>query len=268
MGGGWGWGSCGRVETVPHLPTPTPTLPHKGGGRRRIGEFRHCQPVGEFQRLLEQIRQPRGDAGPHHDAVDHDVDVMGEFLVERRRVGDLVEGAVDFDTLVALLHELGELLAVLALAAAHDRREEIKPGAFRQRQDAVDHLRHRLTLDRQAGGRRIRHADAGPEEPHVIVDFGDGADCRARIARGGFLFDGNRRRQAVDLVDVRLLHHLQELPRVGRQALDVAPLALRIDGVEGQRGFAGPGQAGEHHQLVARNVEIDVLEIVLARAAN
>ena len=29
-----------------------------------------------------------------------------------------------------------------------------------------------------------------------------------------------------------------------------------------------PDRPGEHHQLVARNVEIDVLEIVLARAAD
>src|ERR1700733_8266595 len=31
---------------------------------------------------------------------------------------------------------------------------------------------------------------------------------------------------------------------------------------------SGTGQAGEHHELVARNVEVDVLEIVLAGAAN
>ena len=207
-------------------------------------------------------------SGAHHDAVDHHVDVVGEFLVERRHVGDLVELAVDLDALEALLHELGEFLAVLALAAAHHRREQIKPRAFRQRQDAVDHLRHGLALDRQPGRGRVGHADARPQQPHVVVDLGDGADRGARIARGGLLLDGDGRRQAVDLVDVRLLHHLQELPRIGRQALDVAALALGIDGVEGERGFARAGQAGEHHQLVARNVEVDVLEIVLARAAD
>ena len=193
---------------------------------------------------------------------------MGEFLVERRHFGDLVELAVDFDALVALLHELGELLAVLAFAAAHDRREQIKPRAFRQSKNAVDHLRHGLALDRQAGRRRVGHADARPEQPHVVVDLGDGADRRARIARGGFLLDGNGRRQAVDLVDVRLLHHLQKLPRVGGQALDIAALAFRIDGVEGERGFARARQPGEHHQPVARNIEIDVFEIVLAGAAD
>ena len=247
---------------------PTPSLPHKGGGRRGVGEFRDRQPVGELERLLQRIRKPRRNIRPHHQAVDHHVDVVGEFLVERRHFGDLVERAVDFDALVALLHELGELLAVLAFAAAHDGRQQIKPRALRQRQDAVDHLRHGLALDRQTRRRRVGHADARPQQPHVVVDLGDGAHRRARIARGGFLLDGNGRRQAVDLVDVRLLHHFQKLPGVGGQALDIAALAFRIDGVEGERGFAGAGQPGEHHQAVARNIEIDILEIVLARAAD
>ena len=237
-------------------------------GARRVGELHHRQAVGELQRRLERIREPRRDVGPHHQAVDHHVDVVLELLVERRRVGDLVELAVDLDALVALLHELGELLAVLALAAAHHRRQQIEPRALGQRQHAVDHLRDGLALDRQAGRRRIGHADARPQQPHVVVDLGDGADGRARIARGGLLLDRDGGREAVDLVDVRLLHHLQELAGVGRQRLDVAALALGVDGVEGERGFARARQAGEHDQLVARDLDVDVLEIVLARAAD
>ena len=236
--------------------------------RRCIGNLRHRKPISKFERLFERIRQPRRDVRPHHQAIDHHIDVVGELLVECRYFGDLVEIAVDFDALKTLAHEFGEFLAVLALAAAHHRRQQIKPGAFGQRHDAVDHLRDGLALDRQSGRRRIGYADARPEQPHVIVDFGDGADRRARIARGGLLLDGNGRRQAVDLIDVRLLHHLQELTRVSRQALDIPALALGIDGVEGERGLARAGQAGEHHQPVARNVEVDVFEIVLARAAD
>ncbi len=63
--------------------------------------------------------------------------------------------------------------------------------------------------------------------------------------RGGFLFDGNGRGQALDVIDVRLLHYRQELARVGRQRFDIAALALGIDRVEGQRRLAGPGQAGD-----------------------
>ena len=86
--------------------------------------------------------------------------------------------------------------------------------------------------------------------------------------RGRLLLDGDGRRQPVDVVDVRLLHHLQELARVGRQALDVAALALGIDRVERQRGLARAGQPREHDQRVARDLQVDVLQVVLARAAD
>ena len=173
-----------------------------------------------------------------------------------------------FTPLEAALHEFGDLLAVLALAAADDRREQIEPRALGQREHAVDHLADRLALDRQAGRRRIGNADARPQQAHVVVDFGDGADGRARVLRGRLLLDRDRRRQPVDLVDVGLLHHLEELARIGRERLDIAALALGIDRVEGERGFARAGQAGEHDELVARDRQIDVLEIVLARAAH
>ena len=75
-------------------------------------------------------------------------------------------------------------------------------------------------------------------------------------------------REAGDMVDVRLLHHLEELAGVGRQALDVAALALGIDGVEGEARLARAREAGDDRQLVARDVDVDRLEVVLARAAD
>ena len=236
--------------------------------RAAVRHLGNRQPVGELQRLLERIREPRADVGPHHDAVDHHVDVVGELLVERRHFGDLVELSIDLDALVALLEELGELLAVFALAAAYHRRQQIEPRAVRQRQNAVDHLTDGLAFDRQAGRGRVGHADARPQQPHVVVDLGDGADGGARVFRGGLLLDRNRRGQAVDLVDVRLLHHFEELARVSRERLHVAALAFRVDRVERQRGLARAGQAGEHHELVARDLHVDVFQIVLARPAD
>ena len=83
-----------------------------------------------------------------------------------------------------------------------------------------------------------------------------------------FLFDRDRRRQAFDVVDVGLVHHAEELAGVGGQRFDVAALAFGIDGVEGERGLAGAGQAGDHDQLLARQVEVDVLEVVRACTAD
>jgi hypothetical protein len=88
------------------------------------------------------------------------------------------------------------------------------------------------------------------------------------IVRGGLLLDRNGRRQAFDQVDVGLFHQLQELARIGRQRLDIAALAFGIQRVERERGFARAGQAGDDDQLVARQVEIDVLEVVRTGAAN
>ena len=50
--------------------------------------------------------------------------------------------------------------------------------------------------------------------------------------------------------------------------LDVAALALGEDRVEGQARLAGAGQPGEDDQRVPRQVERDVLEVVLAGAAD
>jgi hypothetical protein len=113
----------------------------------------------------------------------------------------------------------------------------------------------------------VRRAGAREQQPQVVVDLGDGADGGARVVAGGLLLDRDRGRQALDQVDVGLVHQLQELPRIGRQALDVAALALGIQGVEGERRLARARQAGDHHQLVARQVEVDVLEVVRARPA-
>ena len=122
--------------------------------------------------------------------------------------------------------------------------------------------------ERLAAGVAVGLADARPEEAHVVVDLGDGAHGGARIVGGGFLVDGDGWRQALDLVDVGLLELAQELPGVGRQGLDVAPLALGVEGVEGQARLAGAGDARDHHELVARDLKVDVLEIVFPRAAN
>ena len=92
--------------------------------------------------------------------------------------------------------------------------------------------RHQL-LFRVVGA--IRLADPREQQAQVVVDLGDGADGRARVVRRRFLLDRDRRRQAFDQIDVGLFHGLQELPRIGRQRLDVAALALGVERVEGER---------------------------------
>ncbi len=129
-------------------------------------------------------------------------------------------------------------------------------------QHGIHHLAHGLRGEVDVVVGAARRAGARVQQAQVVVDFGDRADGGARIVRGRLLLDGDGRRQAFDGVDVRLFHHRQELPRVGGQRFDIAALAFGINGVEGQRGLAGARQAGEHDQPVARQVEVDILQVV------
>ena len=63
-------------------------------------------------------------------------------------------------------------------------------------------------------------------------------------------------------------HLAEELPRVAGQRFNVAALTLGVDRVKRQGRFARAGQAGEHHQLVARNLDVDVFQVVLSRTFN
>ena len=88
------------------------------------------------------------------------------------------------------------------------------------------------------------------------------------IAGGVLLLDGDGGGEAVDEVDVGLLDALEKLPRVGGKRLDVAALALGVDGVKGERRLAGAGDSGDDGQLAVGNVAVDVFQVVGPRAAD
>ncbi len=127
-----------------------------------IGVFGDRDAVGEFERGFERIREPVAELAIDDDAVDDDFDVVLQILVEPSDLVELEHLAVDLDPLKAAPLQLGELFAVFAFAAAHDRGQQIEPGALRHRQHAVDHLRDGLADDRQTRGGRVGNADPRP----------------------------------------------------------------------------------------------------------
>jgi hypothetical protein len=225
---------------------------------------------------LDGVRQALAQVGPHHEPVDHARDVVLVALVEHDSTTGFAGGArveepdlpVDLGAREALGPQLLELLAVLTLAAAHDRREHHEPRALGRGHDLVDDLLGRLGRDRAAAVVAVGLADPRPQQAQVVVDLRDRADRRARVARRRLLVDRDRRRQALDGVDVRLVHLPEELTRVGAQRLDVAALPLRVDRVEGQRRLARSGQARDDDQRLPRELDGDVLEVVLAGAGD
>ncbi|MNS64546.1 hypothetical protein D3C72_976790 [compost metagenome] len=234
--------------------------------------------VGQPQRGLERLGQALLDVGAHLHAVDHHVDAVLLGLLQLGQLVDLIHpglglmrGAAaraDAEAHEALRLHAVEQVRVLALAVDHHRRQDHQLGVLRQRQRRIHHLRHALRLQRQVVVGAVGRAGAGVQEAQVVVDLGHRAHGGARVVAGGLLLDADGGRQALDHIDIGLVHELQELPRIGREAFHVAPLPLGIQRVERQARLARARQAGDHHQLVARDVEIDVLQVVGARAAD
>ncbi len=182
--------------------------------------------------------------------------------------GDLLVGpadlTVDPDPGVAFPVEVLEDLLVGPFLLPHDRgKDGDRPGHGGGY--VVRDLLGRLGLDGDVVLRAERCSHPGKEEPEVVVDLGDRADGAPGVFGCRLLFDGYGGREPVDAVDVRFPHQAEELPRVGGERLHVAPLAFGVDGVEGQRGFSRPGDAGEDDEPIAREFDGDVLEVVLPR---
>ena len=128
-------------------------------------------------------------------------------------------------------------LRVFTLASANDGSHDLHPARFGQRTDLIHDLIHSLPADLLAAVRAVRRSDARPEQSKIIVDLRDRADRRTRIAAGRLLVDGDCGRHTFYGIDVRLVHLSEKLPRIGRQALDIAALALGKNRIEGQTGF-------------------------------
>ena len=217
------------------------------------------------RRRLERIGKARADVRLDDETVHDDLDVVLLVFLELDRLGKVVDQAVRTHADKAALAGRLKLLLVLALAPAHDRREHLDFRALRQREHLVDDLVDRLLADLPAADRAVRHADAGVQQTQIVVDLRDRAHGRARVLRGRLLVDRDRRGKPVDVVDVRLFHLAEEHARVARKRLDVPPLPLRVNRIEGERGLARAGKARQHDELVARQLHADVFEVVLPR---
>src|SRR5512145_466935 len=114
----------------------------------------------------------------------------------------------------------------------------------------------------------MEDGDLGEQQLKMIMEFGHGADRGAGGAYGPALIDGNGRRDAFDGLNIRLVHAVEKLPRVGGKTLDVAALAFGVENIEGERGFARAADTGDDGQLIERNLDVEVLEIILPGAAD
>ena len=223
--------------------------------------------VGEVERDFDRFCEPALDARLHDQPIDDDVDGVVAPAIELDVFVERAERAVDARLGEPFFLQLGELLLELPFAAADDRRQHVDARILRIQHHHVHDALERLRGDLAPALMAMRDADVREQQPQVVVNLGDGAHRRSRVRGGRLLLDGDRGRETVDEIDVRLLHLLEKLARVGRQRLDITPLPFGVNRVEGERRFSRARQPGNDRELVARNIDVDIAKIVNAGAA-
>ena len=108
--------------------------------------------------------------------------------------------------------------------------------------------------------------DPGEEEAEVIVDLRHRPHGGAGIVGCRPLLDGDGRGEPLDGLHVGLVHLPDELSGISGKRLHIAPLPLGVDRVKGERRLSGAADAGDDDEFIPRDVEIDVLEVVLCGA--
>src|SRR5262249_28668427 len=193
------------------LFAPLPPLWGRGRGWGGFHRDDH-RPFAERQRLLHGFGEAWSDLRVIFEAVDYDLDVMLDAPVEPEVVGQPDHLPVNAGTNESAAQHVLEQVLVLALLAAHHRRQNQEPRPLRKRHDSGDDLLARLRRDRPAALRAVPRADSGVKDAQVIVNLGDGADGRARVASRRFLLNTDRRRQPRQVIDVGLLQLPEKLP--------------------------------------------------------
>src|SRR5262249_23713247 len=233
-----------------------------------VDQIDRDQALRELRRGLDRLPEARAQVRLEHEPVDDHLDRVLVLLVQDDLVFEQLLLAVDLHARETLAPQLLEDVLVLALAVAHDRCVDGEAGPLGHREDLVDDRLEALPGDRPAADGAVWAADPREEQAQVVIDLGNGADGRARVPRRRLLVDRDRRREPVDRVDVGLLHHLQELARVGGERLHVPPLPFGVDRVEGEARLARARQPGDADQLVPRQDDGDVFEVVLPRTVD
>ena len=99
---------------------------------------------------------------------------------------------------------------------------------------------------------------------HIVVDFGDRPDGGSRRPAGVLLLDADGGRQTVDVVHFGRLQAAQELACIGAERFDVSPLTFGVNRVDGETALPASAGSGADGHLATRDIDADVLEVVLA----
>ena len=145
-----------------------------------------------------------------------------------------------------------------SLPAPHDRAEDHNLFSFMNAGDAIQDLAPRKGHNQVAALHAVLSPYLGVKQSQVMVNFRHRGDGRLLPALAQPLLNRHRGRNAGEEIDVGARHDLKKLARVGGKTIDVTPLPLGVDDVKRQRRLSRAAQAGNDHESIARNIQVDI----------
>ena len=268
----------GAVDERAHvrLQTVTVFLQH------RLGHLRHEAFVGHVDArdlhlgrlFVEQVVQlllgvvgdrqvgvdeARLGVALHHPPVRRVAGHLDRPAAQRQRP---VEQFVDVD-----VAHLAEALALRAHAARDLERAALLLALVRTGRDGDGpRARDRRHVERERLRRAdVRLADATEQQPQHGVHVGRGADGRTGVGAHAFLIDDDRGADVLERIDLGAAELAHELLDEGRVGLVDEPLRLVRDRAEHETRLARAAHPGEHRQAALGDLDVDALQVVLAR---
>ena len=213
-----------------------------------------------FHLLAQQALVPGADLDHAHRQFDG---VLHIAIQTRPLAGGQVI-AIHPQLFIALASRPLGQIGVQALAVVDERREQLHRVAPVCFADARDDGLETLRRHRHIAGGAVLGAQLHVDQAQEVVQLGERGHRALAPAPAGALLDGHRGRDAEDGIHLGPRRRLHELTGIGVERFQIAPLPLAEEDVEGQRGLARSGHPGDHRKALARDVHIDVLEVVLA----
>ena len=248
--------------------TSTPRREH---GRRGVSAFiaQHAHDaLAMFERGGEQLAQLRFVSGAHGERAHGQFDRVFLEAIEPRPFLRREHLAIDSQLGEALLVGPRREILVDTFTRRHERREQRHVAAFEilehPRGDGIEALR----LDRDITGRTELSAELHVQQTHEVIDLGQRCDRALATATAGALLDRNGWRNAEDGIDIRSRGGLHELSRIGIKGFEITTLAFAEDDVERERRLARTRDARDDREPIAWQLDVDVLQVVLASTVN
>ncbi len=189
--------------------------------------------AGKPKRAFEILANPGKVSLLYRNAIDNRFDRVLFVAHQQGNFASSKHFPVNANARKALFQKFLEFLAVFALAFLDYRSENrhLSSGAFRI--ETIDNLVNGRRPNLLAAPWTMRRSKPRKEQTQEVENFYGRPHGRTRIPVHCLLVDGYRRGNSRHRLHVRTLHHADKLPRICRERIHVATLALFENRVEG-----------------------------------